>query len=95
MKKLNIIVNWLILTVIAAIPSGIMTYALIALTHRTKVWQGYRIYYFYVTRATIVLLVLSLIVLAGIKLLITALTVKAAEPADESADHTADRSQQS
>lgn len=98
MKKLNIIVNWLILTVIAAIPSGIMTYALIALTHRTKVWQGYRIHYFYVTRATIALLVLSLIVLAGIKLLIIALTVKAAEPADESADHAdraADRSQRS
>lgn len=95
MKKLNTIVNWLILTVIAAIPSGITTYALIALTHRTKVWQGYRIHYFYVTRATIVLLVLSLIVLAGVKLLITALTVKAAGPADESADHTADRSQRS
>lgn len=93
MKKLNIIVNWLILTVIAAIPSGIMTYALIALTHRARVWQGYRIHYFYVTRATIVLLVMSLSVLAGVKLLITALTVKAAEPADESADHTADRSQ--
>lgn len=98
MKTFNTIVNWLILTVLIAIPAGIASYLILALTHSTKMWQGYRIHYFYVTRAVIILLVLSLIVLAGLKLLIIALTVEETEPADdsanESADHTTDKSQQ-
>lgn len=95
MKTFNAIVNWLILTVLAAIPTGIAAYILFALTHSTKMWQGYRIHYFYVTRAVIILLVLSLISLAGLKLLIIALTVEETELADDSADHTDDQSQQS
>lgn len=98
MKTFNTIVNWLILTVLIAIPAGIASYLILALTHSTKMWQGYRIHYFYVTRAAIILLVLGLIVLAGLKLLIIALTVEETEPvddsADESADHTTDKSQQ-
>lgn len=94
MKTFNAIVNWLILTVLIAIPAGIASYLVLALTHSTKMWQGYRIHYFYVTRAVIILLVLGLIVLAGLKLLIIALTVEETEPADESADHVTDKSQQ-
>lgn len=94
MKTFNTIVNWLILTVLIAIPAGIASYLVLALTHSTKMWQGYRIHYFYVTRAVIILLVLGLIVLAGLKLLIIALTVEETEPADESADHVTDKSQQ-
>lgn len=98
MKTFNTIVNWLILTVLIAIPAGIASYLILALTHSTKMWQGYRIHYFYVTRAVIILLVLGLIVLAGLKLLIIALTVEETEPADDSADepadHTTDKSQQ-
>lgn len=98
MKTFNTIVNWLILTVLIAIPAGIASYLILALTHSTKMWQGYRIHYFYVTRAVIILLVLGLIVLAGLKLLIIALTVEETEPADEladeSADHATDKSQQ-
>lgn len=92
MKTFNTIVNWLILTVLIAIPAGIASYLILALTHSTKMWQGYRIHYFYVTRAVIILLVLGLIVLAGLKLLIIALTVEETEPADESADHVTDES---
>lgn len=99
MKTFNAIVNWLILTVLIAIPAGIASYLILALTHSTKMWQGYRIHYFYVTRAVIILLVLGLIVLAGLKLLIIALTVEEIEPADDSvddsSDHTTDKSQQS
>lgn len=98
MKTFNTIVNWLILTVLIAIPAGIASYLILALTHSTKMWQGYRIHYFYVTRAVIILLVLGLIVLAGLKLLIIALTVEETEPADDSAnepaDHATDKSQQ-
>lgn len=98
MKTFNTIVNWLILTVLIAIPAGIASYLILALTHSTKMWQGYRIHYFYVTRAVIILLVLGLIVLAGLKLLIIALTVEEIEPVDDSAndsaDHTTDKSQQ-
>lgn len=94
MKTFNTIVNWLILTVLIAIPAGIASYLILALTHSTKMWQGYRIHYFYVTRAVIILLVLGLITLAGLKLLIIALTVEETEPADEPADHTTDKSQQ-
>lgn len=98
MKTFSAIVNWLILTVLIAIPAGIASYLILALTHSTKMWQGYRIHYFYVTRAAIILLVLGLIVLAGLKLLIIALTVEETEPADESADesadHVTDKSQQ-
>lgn len=98
MKTFNAIVNWLILTVLIAIPAGIASYLILALTHSTKMWQGYRIHYFYVTRAVIILLALGLIVLAGLKLLIIALTVEEIEPvddsADESADHVTDKSQQ-
>lgn len=98
MKTFNTIVNWLILTVLIAIPAGIASYLILALTHSTKMWQGYRIHYFYATRAVIILLVLGLIVLAGLKLLIIALTVEETEPADDSAndsaDHTTDKSQQ-
>lgn len=94
MKTFNAIVNWLILTVLIMIPAGIASYLILALTHSTKMWQGYRIHYFYVTRAVIILLVLGLIVLAGLKLLIIALTVEETEPADESADHVTDKSQQ-
>ena len=94
MKTFNTIINWLILTVVIAIPAGIASYLILALTHSTKMWQGYRIHYFYVTRAAIILLVLGLIVLAGLKLLIIALTVEETEPADEPADHTTDKSQQ-
>lgn len=98
MKTFNAIVNWLILTVLIMIPAGIASYLILALTHSTKMWQGYRIHYFYVTRAVIILLVLGLIVLAGLKLLIIALTVEETEPADESADepadHATDKSQQ-
>lgn len=90
MKTFNTIVNWLILTVLVAIPAGIASYLILALTHSTKMWQGYRIHYFYVTRAVIILLVLGLIVLAGLKLLIIALTVEETEPADEPADHATD-----
>lgn len=93
MKTFNAIVNWLILTVLIAIPAGIASYLILALTHSTKMWQGYRIHYFYVTRAVIILLVLGLIVLAGLKLLIIALTVEETEPADESSDHAIDKSQ--
>ena len=93
MKTFNTIVNWLILTVLIAIPAGIVSYLILALTHSTKMWQGYRIHYFYVTRAVIILLVLGLIVLAGLKLLIIALTVEE-EPADDSADDATDKSQQ-
>lgn len=92
MKTFNTIVNWLILTVLIAIPAGIASYLILALTHSTKMWQGYRIHYFYVTRAVIILLVLGLIVLAGLKLLIIALTVEETEPADEPADESADES---
>lgn len=95
MKLFNAIVNWLILTVLITIPAGIASYLILALTHSTKMWQGYRIHYFYVTRAVIILLVLGLIVLAGLKLLIIALTVEETEPADEPADHATDKSQQS
>ena len=95
MKTFNTIVNWLILTVLIAIPAGIASYLILALTHSTKMWQGYRIHYFYVTRAVIILLVLGLIVLAGLKLLIIALTVEETEPADEPADHTTGKSQHS
>lgn len=99
MKTFNTIVNWLILTVLIAIPAGIASYLILALTHSTKMWQGYRIHYFYVTRAVIILLVLGLITLAGLKLLIIALTVEETEPADDSAndstDDTTDKSQQS
>lgn len=99
MKLFNTIVNWLILTVLIAIPAGIASYLILALTHSTKMWQGYRIHYFYVTRAVIILLVLGLIVLAGLKLLIIALTVEETEPVDDSADeptdHATDKSQQS
>lgn len=91
MKTFNTIVNWLILTVLVAIPAGIASYLILALTHSTKMWQGYRIHYFYVTRAVIILLVLGLIVLAGLKLLIIALTVEEIEPADDSANDSADR----
>lgn len=98
MKMFNTIVNWLILTVLIAIPAGIASYLILALTHSTKMWQGYRIHYFYVTRAVIILLVLGLIVLAGLKLLIIALTAEEIEPvddsADESADHATDKSHQ-
>lgn len=98
MKTFNTIVNWLILTVLVAIPAGIASYLILALTHSTKMWQGYRIHYFYVTRAVIILLVLGLIVLAGLKLLIIALTVEETELADDSADgstdHATDKSQQ-
>lgn len=98
MKLFNTIVNWLILTVLVAIPAGIASYLILALTHSTKMWQGYRIHYFYVTRAVIILLVLGLITLAGLKLLIIALTVEETEPADDStdepADHATDKSQQ-
>lgn len=98
MKTFNAIVNWLILTALIAIPAGIASYLILALTHSTKMWQGYRIHYFYVTRAVIILLALGLIVLAGLKLLIIALTVEEIEPvddsADESADHVTDKSQQ-
>lgn len=94
MKLFNTIVNWLILTVLIAIPAGIASYLILALTHSTKMWQGYRIHYFYVTRAVIILLVLGLIVLAGLKLLIIALTVEETESVDEPADHTTDKSQQ-
>lgn len=98
MKTFNAIVNWLILTVLIAIPAGIASYLILALTHSTKMWQGYRIHYFYVTRTVIILLVLGLITLAGLKLLIIALTVEETEPADDSAnepaDHTTDKSQQ-
>ena len=98
MKLFNTIVNWLILTVLIAIPAGIASYLILALTHSTKMWQGYRIHYFYVTRAAIILLVLGLIVLAGLKLLIIALTVEETEPADEPAndlaDNATDKSQQ-
>lgn len=103
MKLFNTIVNWLILTVLIAIPAGIASYLILALTHSTKMWQGYRIHYFYVTRTVIVLLVLGLIILAGLKLLIIALTVEETEPADDSANDSAndstddatDKSQQS
>lgn len=95
MKMFNTIVNWLILTVLIAIPAGIASYLILALTHSTKMWQGYRIHYFYVTRSAIILLVLVLIVLAGLKLLIIALTVEETEPVDESADDSTDKSQQS
>ena len=99
MKLFNTIVNWLILTVLIAIPAGIASYLILALTHSTKMWQGYRIHYFYVTRAAIILLVLGLIVLAGLKLLIIALTVEETEPVDDSAndptDDATDKSQQS
>lgn len=91
MKTFNAIVNWLILTVLIAIPAGIASYLILALTHSTKMWQGYRTHYFYVTRAVIILLVLGLIVLAGLKLLIIALTVEETEPADDSANDSADR----
>lgn len=102
MKTFNAIVNWLILTVLVAIPAGIASYLILALTHSTKMWQGYRIHYFYVTRAVIILLVLGLITLVGLKLLIIALTVEETEPADDSAndsadepaDHATDQSQQ-
>lgn len=94
MKTFNAIVNWLILTVLIAIPAGIASYLILALTHSTKMWQGYRIHYFYVTRAVIILLVLGLIVLAGLKLLIIALTVEEVEPTDDSADDATDKSQQ-
>lgn len=94
MKLFNTIVNWLILTVLVAIPAGIASYLILALTHSTKMWQGYRIHYFYVTRTVIILLVLGLITLAGLKLLIIALTVEETEPADDSEDHTTDKSQQ-
>lgn len=98
MKTFNTIVNWLILTVLIAIPAGIASYLILALTHSTNMWQGYRIHYFYVTRAVIILLVLGLITLAGLKLLIIALTVEETEPADDStdepADHATDKSQQ-
>lgn len=90
MKTFNTIVNWLILTVLAAIPTGITSYIILALTHPTKMWQGYRIHYFYVTRTIIVLLVLILIMLAGVKLLIVALTVEETEPIDDSADDSED-----
>ena len=93
MKLFNTIVNWLIMTVLVAIPAGIASYLILALTHSTKMWQGYRIHYFYVSRAVIILLMLGLIVLAGLKLLIIALTVEETEPADEPADHTTDKSQ--
>lgn len=89
MKTFNTIVNWLILTVLVAIPAGIASYLILALTHSTKMWQGYRIHYFYVTRTVLVLLVLGLITLAGLKLLIIALTVEE-EPADDSANDSAD-----
>lgn len=99
MKLFNTIVNWLILTVLIAIPAGIASYLILALTHSTKMWQGYRIHYFYVTRAVIILLMLGLIVLAGLKLLIIALTVEETEPAGDSANDTTDdatdKSQQS
>lgn len=99
MKLFNTIVNWLILTVLIAIPAGIASYLILALTHSTKMWQGYRIHYFYVTRAVIILLVLGLIVLAGLKLLIIALTVEETEPADDltndTTDDATDKSQQS
>ena len=99
MKLFNTIVNWLILTVLIAIPAGIASYLILALTHSTKMWQGYRIHYFYVTRAAIILLVLGLIVLAGLKLLIIALTVEETEPVDDSVndptDDATDKSQQS
>ena len=88
MKTFNTIVNWLILTVLIAIPAGIASYLILALTHSTKMWQGY------VTRAVIILLVLGLITLAGLKLLIIALTVEETEPADEPADRATDKSQQ-
>ena len=98
MKLFNTIVNWLILTVLIAIPAGIASYLILALTHSTKMWQGYRIHYFYVTRAVIILLVLGLIVLAGLKLLIIALTVEETESEDDSVndstDHATDKSQQ-
>lgn len=98
MKTFNTIVNWLILTVLIAIPAGIASYLILAMTHSTKMWQGYRIHYFYVTRAVIILLMLGLIVLAGLKLLIIALTVEEIEPADDSTDdstdHATDKSQQ-
>lgn len=98
MKTFNTIVNWLILTVLIVIPAGIASYLILALTHSTKMWQGYRIHYFYVTRAVIILLVLGLIVLVGLKLLIIALTVEETEPVNDSvndsADHTTDKSQQ-
>lgn len=92
MKTFNTIVNWLILTVLIAIPAGIASYLILALTHSTKMWQGYRIHYFYVTRAVIILLILGLIVLAGLKLLIIALTAEETEPADDSANESADAS---
>lgn len=92
MKTFNAIVNWLILTVLIAIPAGIASYLILALTHSTKMWQGYRIHYFYVTRAAIILLVLGLIVLVGLKLLIIALTVEETEPTDDSADDSSDDS---
>lgn len=99
MKLFNAIVNWLILTVLVAIPAGIASYLILALTHSTKMWQGYRIYHFYLTRTVIVFLVLGLIILAGLKLLIIALTVEETEPADDSAndstDDATDKSQQS
>lgn len=99
MKLFNTIVNWLIMTVLVAIPAGITSYLILALTHSTKMWQGYRIHYFYVTRAVIILLVLGLIVLAGLKLLIIALTVEETEPADDltndTTDDATDKSQQS
>lgn len=98
MKLFNTIVNWLILTVLIAIPAGIASYLILALTHSTKMWQGYRIHYFYVTRAVIILLMLGLITLAGLKLLIIALTVEETEPVDDSVndstDDATDKSQQ-
>lgn len=95
MKTFNAIVNWLILTVLIVIPAGIASYLILALTHSTKMWQGYRIHYFYVTRAAIILLVLGLIVLAGLKLLIIALTVEEEPADDDSTDDATDKSQQS
>lgn len=76
MKKINTLVNWLLLIAGAAIDAGILDYMITAAVHSSKQWQGYRIHYYYETLQILGYIGLGIIVLIGIKIIIIAVSTK-------------------
>lgn len=76
MKKINTLVNWLLLIAGAAIDAGILDYMITAAVHSSKQWQGYRVHYYYETLQILGYIGLGIIVLIGIKMIIIAVSTK-------------------
>ena len=76
MKKINTLVNWLLLIAGAAIDAGILDYMITAAVHSSKQWQGYRIHYYYETLQILGYIGLGIIVLIGLKMIIIAVSTK-------------------